>query len=219
MGWKYICCGSVSIIDTYTTYSDYHSAGLHFVEKGRILIGEQPRKKVPCMSGLGGKKTDADESSVYTAYRETIEELCGITVTNEIIMSLITNLVLVPQFTHCEAGYVYYVLEQKDLHHIMNYVWRMYKGHVEHYIGDNPPKSIDQIIGCRVYTDRSEVCRLYNVEIEKLLILSIGGSFERGDGKDVLPLPLDPYLVDDLKIIQHWQMKDMSKKLKSTTKI
>jgi hypothetical protein len=218
MGWKFLCCGSVEIIDVYNNYENYKSAGLHFVDtvSGRILVGEQPYKTIPCMSGFGGRREDDDGGAVYTAYRETVEELCGIKMTNESIRAMVNELVLLPQYSYYDdrCGYVFYVLTQAQLVEIMDYVWVYTKGRMAHYKGERPPRTIDQIMWRRVYTKKTEVCKLYNMRVEDLLVL--GHSEPAEDDVDALPYPLDLSFIGDLRHINYWMstVDKIDKKLK-----
>ena len=57
---------------------DYTSAGCLFVNGTHALAGYQPGKTVPCISGIGGKREDADSGVMETALREMLEEVLGI---------------------------------------------------------------------------------------------------------------------------------------------
>jgi len=57
---------------------DYTSAGCLFVSQTHALAGYQPGKMVPCISGIGGKRENADSGVMETALREMLEEVLGI---------------------------------------------------------------------------------------------------------------------------------------------
>jgi hypothetical protein len=57
---------------------DYTSAGCLFVNGTHALAGYQPGKMVPCISGIGGKRENADNGVMETALREMLEEVLGI---------------------------------------------------------------------------------------------------------------------------------------------
>ena len=219
--WKFVCCGSIEIVDVYTAYNGYKSAGIHFVDVagGRILVGEQSNKMIPCMSGLGGRREDNDPGSVYTAYRETVEELCGVKMTAAELRTMINSLVLLPLYSYYddECGYVFYVLSQKHLIEIMKYVWKQCAGLMAHYRGARAPQSVDQIVRRRLYTKKSEVCKLYNLKIDDLLVL--GQTEPAEEDVDALPYKLDRSFLADLCHIAYWlrsaASKPAGKKLKS----
>ena len=204
MGWKYICCGSLSATDTHRIYDVYNSAGLHFIDHTNIIMGEQPRKTIPCMSGLGGKREDTDVSCIHTAYRETLEELCGACLSWVEIDRLICDLILIPEFSYYDDGYVFYVLTQKDMLRIIDYVWTHYRSRVELY--GILPRNIGSVASLRKYVSNTEVCRLYNANIENLLDPPKTGNV------GAYPLPIDPFFLNDLKKIVWWI--DSQKKLK-----
>ena len=53
------------------------NAGCLFTNYNHVLAGYQPKKKIPFISGFGGKKL-SNENIIETAIRETIEELFDI---------------------------------------------------------------------------------------------------------------------------------------------
>jgi len=59
-----------------------------FTNGTHVLAGFQPKKKVPCITGIGGCR-EAGETFLYTAIRETVEELLNVTnVPAELIYTL-----------------------------------------------------------------------------------------------------------------------------------
>ena len=53
---------------------DFKGAGILFTNNNLFLCGYQPNKKVPIISGIGGKK-ELNETIIQTAIREIVEEL------------------------------------------------------------------------------------------------------------------------------------------------
>jgi hypothetical protein len=203
--WKWFCCFSaeaqalpktLTTYDLYASYSEYYGAGLHFIDEadGSVVAGAQLNKTKPCISGFGGKAEPDDGSSVITAYRETIEELCGVSVGRDFIRGLINDLGLVPLAHENADGYVYYLLSQRDMINIIGYVWmrRRFAGHIRYYVGHYPPQSVEEVIRNRVSGAEDEVGRLY------ILHGDGGGSV---DG-----LPLDPSFAKDLELIHLWHI-------------
>jgi len=62
---------------SYPEYLDYESAGVLFIDERNVLGGYQPKRRFPCITGIGGGKEDGDGSYVVTAFREMFEELFG----------------------------------------------------------------------------------------------------------------------------------------------
>ena len=207
--WKWFCCccaeaqepelpKTLTTYDLYASYSEYYGAGLHFIDEadGSVVAGAQLNKMKPCISGFGGKAEPDDGSSVITAYRETVEELCGVSVGKEFIRGLINDLGLVPLAHENADGYVYYLLSQRDMLNIIGYVWMRRRSFIRYYVGHYPPHSVEEVIRNRVSGPDDEVGRLY------VLHGSGGGSV---DG-----LPLDPSFVKDLDLISAWRREKLN---------
>ena len=92
-------------------------AGVVFKSDTHVLMGYQPHKAM--ISGIGGKPNDF-EPILHTAFRETIEELFGVTPTYWLIISMaemFKNAKTVPN-----GGYTMFVLSFDDLIKFMFYV-------------------------------------------------------------------------------------------------
>ena len=192
---------TLTTYELYPSYStnckEYYGAGLHFIDEadGSIVAGAQPHKKTPCISGFGGKAEASDGSSVITAYRETIEELCGVSVDEEFIRGLINELGLVPLGYEMADGYVYYLLSQRDMVSIIGYVWMRRRSFIRYYVGPYAPQSVEEVVRCRVWGE-AEVA-----EVEQLYVLHLVDQVQ-GKGHD--GLPLDPLFVKDMELIHAW---------------
>lgn len=207
--WKWFCCFSegsalpktLTTYDLYTSYNEYYGAGLHFIDEadGSVVAGAQLNKTKPCISGFGGKAEPSDGSSVITAYRETVEELCGVSVEKEFIRGLVNDLGLVPLAYENVDGYVYYLLSQRDMISIIGYVWIRRRSFIRHYVGDYAPQSVEEVIRNRVSGPDDEVGRLY-------ILHGCGGD---GDGS-VDGLPLDPSFAKDLDLIHKWHREKLN---------
>ena len=192
---------TLSTYELYPSYSidckEYYGAGLHFIDEadGSIVAGAQPHKKTPCISGFGGKAEASDGSSVITAYRETIEELCGVSVDEEFIRGLINELGLVPLGYEMADGYVYYLLSQRDMVSIIGYVWMRRRSFIRYYVGPYAPQSVEEVVQCRVWSSEAEEDTHH--EVGRLYIL-------HGQGKGHDGLSLDPLFVKDMELIHTW---------------
>jgi hypothetical protein len=60
--------------ETKPSPKPWDAAGCTFTDGNLILAGYQPKKKKPCINGIGGRKQKG-ETIHQTAFRETIEEL------------------------------------------------------------------------------------------------------------------------------------------------
>lgn len=207
--WKWFCCcfsdqKTLTTYELYTAYwpSEYYGAGLHFIDEadGSIIAGAQPHKKKPCISGFGGKAEPCDRSSVVTAYRETIEELCGVSVDEEFIRGLINDLGLVPLSSAPVDGYVYYLLSQRDMVSIIGYVWMRRRAFIRYYVGPYAPQSVEEVVRCRVWFSEAEEDPHH--EVGQLYVLHMPAGTAEDQGQD--GLPLDPSFAKDLKIIHAW---------------
>jgi hypothetical protein len=60
---------------SYPIIKDYEAAGVLFIDDKHFLAGYQPKKRWPCITGIGGAKEEGDKGYVCTAFRELFEEL------------------------------------------------------------------------------------------------------------------------------------------------
>lgn len=186
---------TLTTYELYASYNEYYGAGLHFIDEtsGTIIAGAQPHKKTPCISGFGGKAEPSDGSCVITAYRETIEELCGVSVDEEFIRALINDLGLVPLGYEMTDGYVYYILSQRDMVSIIGYVWMRRRSFIRYYVGPYAPQSVEEVVRCRVWSsEEDEVCQLYVLHLTE------------GQSQVQDCLPLDPLFIKDMEHIHAW---------------
>lgn len=82
------------------------NSGCIFTDGKTILAGYQPNKKVPILSGFGGK-LEPNEIPIETAWREVIEELVGIEVPRTLVETLQEHLVPYDRFE--KDGYIAFV--------------------------------------------------------------------------------------------------------------
>lgn len=93
-------------------------AGCTFTNGRVILAGYQPRKKIPIITGLGGKK-EGNEELIYTAWRETLEELFDIP---EVPLSIIKKCIeKIPERVYESKGYVQYIYNFSVLEEVMKF--------------------------------------------------------------------------------------------------
>ena len=198
LGFKPSKPATLTTYELYASYNEYYGAGLHFIDEtsGTIIAGAQPHKKTPCISGFGGKAEPGDGSCVITAYRETIEELCGVSVDEGFIRGLVNDLGLVPLGYEMANGYVYYLLSQRDMVSIIGYVWMRRRSFIRYYVGPYAPQSVEEVVRCRVWGE-AEVA-----EVEQLYVLDLAGQSQGHDG-----LPLDPLFVKDMGLIHAWWVR------------
>jgi NUDIX domain len=90
-------------------------AGCLFTDRKTVLAGWQPKKSPPRVSGIGGKREEG-EAPIDTAWRETIEELLGLSDIPPSLLEAIKSSV-VPVDRMEKKGYVifiysYYMMER-----------------------------------------------------------------------------------------------------------
>lgn len=199
LGFKPADLKTLTTYELYIAHKDYYGAGLHFIDEaeGTIVAGAQPHKKTPCISGFGGKAEPGDGSCVVTAYRETIEELCGVSVGENFIRALVNDLGLVPLGYKMVDGYVYYLLSQRDMVSIIGYVWMRHRSFMRYYVGPYAPQSVEEVVRCRVWSSEE-------AEVEQLYVLYLTGT-GTGPGQDALPL--DPLFIKDMGLIHAWWVR------------
>jgi hypothetical protein len=101
----------------------YECAGCIFTDGTHVLAGHQPLKKIPIISGFGGKKLSTESNPIDTALRETIEELFHVgDVDPEIIDDIKGE--IQPKRTIVNGSYHAFVYSLTDLERIL-YVLRL----------------------------------------------------------------------------------------------
>jgi hypothetical protein len=76
----------------------YNGAGIIFTNGTHILVGYQPMKTHPCISGIGGSKEEIDKNIIkHTALREWLEEIFGYTY-NSTMEKMISKLKLISEY-------------------------------------------------------------------------------------------------------------------------
>jgi hypothetical protein len=157
------------------------SAGVIFTNGNIMLCGFQPHKRVPCISGIGGKCNPGEEP-IITALREMIEELFEIKqVSNEILWSL-QSIVPKTQFVH--HSYYITMYSFQDLHKMLHILYDL---NIQSPLYTVMPLTLDDLIMKRK-TDE-----VY-CEISNLALLPIIG--ECNPSKII-----DPFLIEDMRAI------------------
>jgi len=101
---------------------EYRAAGAVFTDGTFLLAAYQPHKPVPVISGIGGKK-EAGETVMYTAIRETLEELFEYKdVPKRLIEEIIES--VQPKKVVKNGSYVFAVYNFKDLTKMLSIVKR-----------------------------------------------------------------------------------------------
>ena len=131
----------------------YKAAGCVFTDGKIILAGYQPRKKVPTISGIGGKKEDG-EMYMDTAIRETVEELFEVAVTADLIKELKS---IVPQKIVQNGSYIIAVYTFMNLEEMLKYMKR--KG-ITSKLYDTMPGNLMELIFNRKLVENPEISHL-----------------------------------------------------------
>ena len=141
----------------------YISAGVIFTNRKILLAGYQPRKKNPCISGIGGKKKDG-ETYIITALREMLEELFEF---NEIPKKLIKEIksLIIPQKILENSGYIIVVYDFQDLEIILKII-KIYK--LQSTLYDKFPKNLMELIFNRKINSDSK-CEISHLSLLPLI--------------------------------------------------
>lgn len=133
----------------------YNYAGSFFTDQKLVLCGYQQNKKIPNLSGFGGKKEDIDKTYIETAIRETIEELFDIKPDRDTIKYINHNVIykrLVIQNNYYMLVYTFDDLEiMLDILHKKEITSKLYTDF---------PKTISELIFNRNFNVKSEISYL-----------------------------------------------------------
>jgi hypothetical protein len=148
------------------------NAGCLFTNYNHVLSGYQPKKKIPFISGFGGKKLSY-ETIIETAIRETIEELFDI---NYVPFELIYRIKKInPTKVIMQDNYLLFVYSFEQLLDILH----ISKEIISTYIYLSFPTTIPDLIFNRITNNKSEVSQLCllpytkNIKIDPIFILDI----------------------------------------------
>ena len=117
------------------------SAGCFFTDGKLYLAGYQPKKKIPCITGIGGNLED-DESDFQCAIRELIEELFEIHPVPYHMRKDI-EAILVPQRTVCNNSYTMFQFSFQDLELILK---RIQNFQIPSPLYDSFPITISELV-------------------------------------------------------------------------
>uniref|UniRef100_A0A6C0BKM0 Nudix hydrolase domain-containing protein n=1 Tax=viral metagenome TaxID=1070528 RepID=A0A6C0BKM0_9ZZZZ len=164
----------------------YKAAGSVFTDGKIILAGYQPRKKKPFISGIGGKKEEG-ETYMYTALRETVEELFEYESIPRILIEELKT--IVPEKVLQNGSYIIVVYNFEDLGMMLKIIG---KHKLRSPLYDTFPKNlIELIFNRRVIYDVNNV--FYKPEISHLSLLPLiehsrSNPFVDGDFIEDMPI-------------------------------
>ena len=148
------------------------NAGCLFTNYNHVLAGYQPKKKIPFISGFGGKKINY-ETITETAIRETIEELFDI---NYVPFELIYRIKKInPTKVVMQDNYLLFVYSFEQLLDILY----ISKEIISTNIYLSFPLTIPDLIFNRIINNKSEISQLCllpytkNIKIDPIFILDI----------------------------------------------
>lgn len=150
----------------------WNSAGCFFTD-GRYFLAGYQRKKT-CISGIGGMK-NIGEQPIYTAIRETIEELFDILVPASVILEII-DVIYAKQTVN--GSYIMFVLSFDDLDTIISF---LHNCNITSNLYDTFPKNVVELVFNR------KVC---TSEISHLALLPF-----------VKNLKISHEILDDIRIV------------------
>lgn len=134
--------------------SSFSSAGCLFTDGNYVLCGYQPNKKIPVVSGFGGRKHKG-ENYVDTAVRETVEELFEIHIQSE---EMLRELKMIPfKLLYQSGSYINVIYSFSDL--------LLFLIIIKKHMGKSPmysqfPLTIDKLMSERLLSQDSEISRL-----------------------------------------------------------
>jgi hypothetical protein len=156
----------------------YKAAGTVFTDGRVFLAGHQPHKHIPMISGIGGKREDG-EKPMYTAIRETLEELFEFKNIPKAFIEEVMRTIS-PQRIMKNGSYVFIQYDFDDLVEILRLIK---KRRMSSPIYKKIPDSLINLILTRIVDNNSEITHL------ALLPL-------------VPQLKIDKNLIDDVPIIK-----------------
>jgi len=124
---------------------EYKGAGLLFTNRRIALSGYHPHKHT--FSGVGGKRELSDTSSLFTAFREGLEELFGFNDIPPSLMIVLLNEFSAPEFILFYVDYVQYVY---TFHHLTRFLEIVQRYELKSPYYDVFPRTIEELLIQRV---------------------------------------------------------------------
>ena len=153
---------------------DFKAAGSVFTNGTHILAAQQPLKKSPMISGIGGSREDG-ETVMITAIRETLEELFDIkNVSKRLIDSIIES--VPPKRVIKNGSYVFGIYDFNNLTRMLEIVKRF---GVKSPLYKKFPETLSDLIFTRIISSSAELSHLAllplvpNLKIDKNLLEDI----------------------------------------------
>ena len=143
---------------------DFKGAGILFTNNNLFLCGYQPNKKVPIISGIGGKK-ELNETIIQTAMRETVEELFDIKI-NLILIDEINKHLIYKKLLYSNNYYTL-IYSFDDLEILLNILNKLIKSDLYELF----PLNISDLIFKRKSKLISEISNLCLLPLEKDLLI------------------------------------------------
>lgn len=145
----------------------YNSAGSFFTDGNLVLCGYQLNKKIPNISGFGGKREDTDKTYIETAIRETLEELFDIIPDSEIIKLI--NMNLIHKKLIIQDKYYMLVYTFDDLELILTI---LNQKEITSKLYDIFPINITDLIFKRKFEIKSEISHLCLLPLKENIIIN-----------------------------------------------
>lgn len=138
--------------------------GCVFTNGRVILAGYQPHKKIPVITGLGGKRNE-NEDPIETAWRETIEELFEIENIPEEILKICIE--MKPENTIERNGYIQFIYNFGVLERILQ---ECYIKGIQTSVYKQFPFTIQELLLERIEDEKAEIETLALVPIKNQTI-------------------------------------------------
>ena len=157
----------------------YEGAGCLFTNGTHVLAGYQPNKKVPLITGLGGKRLPSETNPLDTALRETIEELFHVSNIHQSTIEDIKSTAY-PKKTFMNGSYHVFVYSFVDLE-CMFYILRL--NHQDTTVYRTLPKTMNDLIFkreasqypdaeirhlCLIPAECTTICKLFMKDLQLL---------------------------------------------------
>lgn len=134
---------------------DYDAAGVAFITNTHMLVGYQPHKTQPSLTGIGGKREEG-ETYIQTALREAVEELFHVSHVDTRLLFRLAK-ACKPITTIVQDGYVIIVY---DFHALEVFLQTVAKSDVDTSLYDEFPLNWSDLILNRRVHPMAEISHL-----------------------------------------------------------
>ena len=142
-------------------------SGIFFTNGELVLCGYQSNKKIPNISGFGGKREDNDKTLIHTAIRETLEELFNIKPDIELINNIILMFNTNKTIINNDYYLIIYSFDNLEL-----LLQLLQKNNIHSNLYDKFPSNISELIFTRKIDINAEISHLCLLPLKENLQLN-----------------------------------------------